>query len=72
MAAKVSKIEANVIDDKLLCEGLIIDKNLTEAEKAAGAGDINLVESGIYYFNFIIIIIIIIISTNCTIINIII
>jgi hypothetical protein len=36
MAAKVSKIEANVIDDKLLCEGLIIDKNLTEAEKAAG------------------------------------
>lgn len=48
MAAKVSKIEANVIDDKLLCEGLIEDKNLTEAEKASGAGDVNLVEAGIF------------------------
>jgi hypothetical protein len=47
MAAKVSKIEANVIDDKLLCDGLLVDRNLTEAEKVSGAGDINLVEEGI-------------------------
>lgn len=55
MTTKISKIEANVIDDKLLCDGLLVEKHYTEAEKASGAADINLVEEGIFYHSFIII-----------------
>ena len=48
MTSKLSKIEANVIDDKLLTDGLLVEKYFTEAEKASGAADINLVEEGIH------------------------
>lgn len=50
MTSKLSKIEANVIDDKLLTDGLLVEKYFTEAEKASGAADINLVEEGIILF----------------------
>jgi len=50
MTSKLSKIEANVIDDKLLTDGLLVEKYFTEAEKASGAADINLVEEGIHTF----------------------
>lgn len=44
MATKSSKIEAQVIDDALLIEGVNSAKNLTEAEAARGLGDVTLVD----------------------------
>lgn len=39
------KIEVQVIDDKLLIEGIVNSRVMTEAEAARGGGDINLVET---------------------------